>query len=166
MEIQRDSTPIHIGKIITIGNSTPPWPQKPKDMPENMKLRPLPPLVQIDKTPDDIMGEIMDFSDRESIIKFLSTYQKTRPDWDNFRNKIPDRLLDKWAKVLKNCRKFGFIRPKVENEKITWHQVLGFKRNHQNTDQCTLCSRSQRAGDCRGGIVIKNNQRMFKQCWN
>lgn len=129
-------------------------------------MRKLPPAVIPKQTPDNIITSLMDFSERDMITKYIATYQKTRPDWDTFRNKIPEKLLLKWQKVLISCRLNGFISPRVENENLIWQQILGFPRNYENIDQCTLCARSQRAGDCHGRKEYKNSQLMFKTCWS
>ena len=169
METQQEirSQLASFGEVLALKGSaiTPQREQKQTSSGENMKLSSLPPLVPTDRKPDDIVSEFLDFADRETLIKFLSTYQKTKPDWDNYRHKIPDGLLSKFAKCLQECRKYGFIAPKVEGENIVWKQIFGFKRNYKNTDQCTTCSRSQRAGDCRGRAIYKNHQKMFQPCW-
>lgn len=152
-------------KTTATGNSTPPLPRPPTESEQSMRLTSLPPLVKTDRKPDDIVNDFMNFTDKEAIIKFLSQYQKTRPDWESFRHKIPDALLDKFAKVLRECRKNGYMRPKVENEQLVWLRVMGFKRNYKNADECSLCDRSQVAGNCRGKVVFKNHHRMFQPCW-
>jgi hypothetical protein len=122
-------------------------------------------MVVTDRQPDDIVGEFINFSEKETLVKFLSAYQKTKPDWDTYRHKIPDTLLDKFLKALQECRKHGFIAPKVVGGELFWKRIMGFPRNYKNSDQCSMCSKSQRAGDCRGRAIYKNQQRMFKPCW-
>jgi len=115
--------------------------------------------------PNEIMGAIMDFSDRELIIEHLQKYQKSNGDWDLYRKKMPEVLLKKWLSVLNSCRENGFISPKIWNDKIQWKQIMGFKRNYDNADQCTLCPKTQRSGSCMGKMINKNNQKMFNPCW-
>lgn len=146
-------------------NSIPQLPQKQNELPQSMKLSSLPPMVATDRVPDDIVGEIMNFADKEVLIKLLGNYQKSKPDWDNYRHKLPEVLLGKFTKVLQECRRFGFIAPKVQGEELVWKRILGFKRNQENADQCSMCHRSQRAGDCKGRAVNKSGQMMFKPCW-
>jgi hypothetical protein len=122
-------------------------------------------MVRTERHPEDIISEVMNFADKEIMIKHLSNYQKSKPDWDTFRRKIPDNLLEKWAKVLRECRKYGFIAPKIQNEEMVWKRVMGRRSNIKNVNQCTLCPSSQRAGDCRGREKKVNNQTMFKPCW-
>ena len=126
----------------------------------------LPPLVKTNRKPADIIGEIMNFSEVDVMVKHLAAYQKTHDDWDKYRIKIkPPSLLDKWKEVLNRCRGNGFIAPRVYNDELKWKQIQGFKRNYQNVDNCTLCSRSQLASDCSGKVIPRINKKEFHPCW-
>lgn len=139
-------------------------PTKLTESEQNTKLR-LPPLVTPKDKPDEIIDKYFSSTEKKTFTEFLSIYQKTRPDWDAYRNKIPDGMLDKWVKILKDCRVNGFIRPQVTNGELCWSQIQGFKRNYQNADKCTLCPSSDKSGDCRGTTKYKDGQRMFRPCW-
>ena len=137
---------------------------RPTPLHENI-TRTLPPLTIPLQKPDEIITKYFTKMEKEALVKYLSSYQKTRPDWDQFRNTMPDELLDKWTKILKECRENGFVSPRVDKWEIVWSQILGFKRNYKCVDKCSLCSSSQRAGDCKGTTKYKLDQRMFQPCW-
>jgi len=138
---------------------------QPTQLPQNI-TRKLPPLVIPSQPANHIVISLMDATERELMVKYLTQYKKTGSDWDTFKNKIPEKLLEKWKFVLDACRENGFIAPKVYNEKIIWSQILGFKRNYKNADKCTLCSCNHKDGNCKGKLIYKNQQRMFQQCWS
>ena len=164
MEQQRVSEPIHIGKIITIGSSTP-QPQKPViESRRSITATKLRPIVRTFKKPFEIVDEFLDCSDKSSMIKFISEYQKTGVEWDVFRKKIPDELLEKWAKVMWKCQENGFIAPRVENNVLHWRVIM---THHTDTcDKCTMCPTSWRAGDCKGKLKFKpNGERNWTPCW-
>lgn len=125
----------------------------------------MPPLARTERHPDEIVDEYFTYDDKQAFIKYLIGYQKTQIDWETYRKKIPDALLDKFTKILAACREYGFVRPRVRDEVLVWDRILGFKRNHANADQCTLCSKSQLSGNCRGRGKYKIGQLMFKTCW-
>lgn len=130
-----------------------------------LRLRTKPPLVRPEKMPQEIMADHLTFDDMEAIIGHLSNYQKTETDWSIVRRKIPNALLDKWARVMIECRTNGFVAPFVENNEIHWRQTLNTKRNHDMTDKCTLCSNLYIAGKCRGQRKIKPSGLFFVPCW-
>ena len=99
------------------------------------------------------------------MIDLLSAFQKTQGEWDLFRKKIPDALLAKWKKVMWECRKNGFIAPKIENNEIKWKVIMTIHTN--NCDQCTLCPTSWIAGDCKGRMKTTiHGLRNWTPCWN
>ena len=132
---------------------------------ENTRLSLLPPMARTTKTPEEIVDKYFSYDDKISFIKFLIGYQKTQIDWEVYRKKITDSLLDKFAKIIQECRENGFMRPRVREEKIVWDRVYAFKRNHQNVDKCSMCPRTFVAGDCKGKLKYKIGQKMFNPCW-
>ena len=63
-----------------------------------------PPLVNPVMFPDDIIRSIFTVLEFETLIDYLEKYQKKRPEWDEYRAKIPEEILNKWCKVLKSCK--------------------------------------------------------------
>ena len=116
------------------------------------------------RSPETIMFSILG-SDEDEMGRFLATYQKTQPEWDVFRKKIPDELLKKFQRVLQECKSEGYINPHMSEGNIVWQQILTRERSKNNSDQCTTCSRSFVAGDCRGKTRLVNGQRHFVFCW-
>ena len=125
----------------------------------------LPPMVKPIKQPGQIIDFILLNSEKESMIKFLIGYHKIQTDWDVYRKKIPDELLVKWAVVMKECRENGFMAPKIQGNVIVWKKVFGFKRNQNNADKCTLCSKAYVSGECEGKLRLRNMHRVFIPCW-
>ena len=130
-----------------------------------LRLRTKPPLVRPEKMPQEIMADYLTFDDMEALITHLSNYQKTEVDWSIVRRKIPNPLLDKWARVMAECRMNGFVAPFVENNEIRWRQIMSTARNRDMTDKCTLCSNSYIAGRCHGQRKPKPGGLMFVPCW-
>ena len=118
-----------------------------------------PPMVKPNRTPEGIMFSILG-SDEEEMGRFLATYQKTSPEWDVFRKKIPDELLKKFQRVLTECKSEGYVNPHMSEGVIVWQQILTRERSKDSADPCTLCSRSFVAGDCRGRM-----RKNFQFCW-
>lgn len=126
----------------------------------------LPPMIGTEKRPDEIVDSIMNTIDRKALIRYLITFQKSNPSWDAFRKEISESLLEKFKMILHEARKHGFVRPVVRDERLVWDRIMGFKRNYQNADQCTLCDRSDKTGNCRGRMIYKRDgQTIFKPCW-
>ena len=119
-----------------------------------------PPMVIPKRSPETIMFSILG-SDEDEMGRFLATYQKTHPEWDVFRKKIPDELLRKFQRVLQECKAEGYVNPHMHEEKIVWQQILTRERHKNASDQCTLCPRSLAAGDCRGRM-----RKNFQFCWS
>jgi hypothetical protein len=129
----------------------------------NITLKNLKPIVRTLKRPEQIVDEYLDGSDKYTIIKYLSEFQKTQGEWDSFRKKIPDELLNKWAKVMKECRANGFISPKIENNNIHWKVVMTL--HPETCDKCTLCPSTYIAGDCKGKLKMKREDGIMKRNW-
>ena len=110
-----------------------------------------PPVVIPEEMPQRTMRRIFqtpvlrDSADYQSIVALLTTYQRQSDNrhWDDFRNKIPPDLLKLWGDVLIECRRNGFIGPRVENGEIVWMQVIG-TTDVRNGDLCTMCDRACR----------------------
>jgi hypothetical protein len=122
-------------------------------------------MVAAKKTPSEIMDDHLTWQEKTSITKILSSYQKSQVDWDMFRKKLPEDLLNKFQNVLKEARENGYFLPKVVNNHIQWKQIFGFKRNYKNADKCTLCPCNFIAGDCKGGSKHKFGTILFRPCW-
>ena len=131
----------------------------------NLKLHALPPLCGTSSLPQNIVDKYLTQDEYRAMIKHLSTYRKTRAEWDHYRLKIDNDLLEKWITVLEGCRRIGFVNPHIYQDEIIWNRILGFKRNIEQADKCTLCSNSQTKETCTGQTLYKKNQPMFVPCW-
>jgi len=108
----------------------------------------------------------------QSIIGYLTTYQRQGDNrrWDEFRNKIPSPLLKLWGDLLIECRRNGFVGPKIIDGKIVWYQVIGDHRE-QNGDLCTMCERDcmrrERidSGEMKYIRLINKDIHEQKPCW-
>ena len=49
----------------------------------------------------------------QSIIDMLVGYHKSQLECDEYRQKVEPLLLDKWGKILKECRVNGFLMPEI-----------------------------------------------------
>ena len=132
---------------------------RPIESPRTTTLNTHPPMVIPKRSPETIMFSILG-SDEEEMGRFLATYQKTAPEWDVFRKKIPDELLKKFQRVLTECKSEGYVNPHMSEGNIVWQQILTRERSKDAADPCTLCSRSFIAGDCRGRM-----RKNFQFCW-
>lgn len=131
-----------------------------------------PPVVIPEEMPSRTMRRIFqvsnlrDSADYQSIVALLTTYQRQGDNrrWDDFRNKIPPDLLKLWGDVLIECRRNGFIGPRVESGEIVWMQVIG-TNDARNGDLCTMCER-----ECRRREMIDSGEakrlRIFNKCWH
>ena len=169
-EINRDSKPIHIGGIITIGNCQKVSQLKPKESMMNItKTKPLFRTVKTIKHPTQIVDEFMDWNDKDQMIKHLITYQKSGDDrnWDNYRNRIPDELLEKWGNVILQCRMNGYLSPRAYDNKIVWKTMTTY--HPEMCDQCSACPNVFISGECKGQIRPKLEgvewKRNFVPCW-
>lgn len=111
-------------------------------------------------------------ADYQSIVGFLATYQRQGDNrrWDDFRAKIPEPILKLWGDCLIECRRNGFVNPRVENGQIVWSQVLGDDRE-RNGDLCTMCCRDCKrrdmidSGDLKQLKIINKTYPEPKPCW-
>jgi len=113
--------------------------------------------------PEVVLRSVMMNLDYEAMYDFLEKYQKKRPEWDDYRSKIPEPLLEKWGRVLKECRESGFISPRAHDGKIIFAQIQ--THNRKNVDNCTLCTNSLIAGNCKGRLRPNAGKKTFVQCW-
>ena len=107
------------------------------------------------------------------MLEYLKTYQKLKDDrcWDRFRVAIPEGLLGKWAEVLIECRRNGFVGPIANDRAIIWRQVQSSSGIQH--DQCTLCERvCQRRDDLESGEMkfkrLKDRENFVEPlpCWS
>jgi hypothetical protein len=136
------------------------WPKSPQG---NLRTNSKPPLVIPEIMPIALAKTIFQPDEYDSITEFLEIYVKKRPDWDQFRAKVPEILLHKFRQWLSGCRKNGFIAPYVEGGEIHWHQIVS--NNRKYVDKCTLCNRPVLYHTCNGRMIEKNGQRNFRVCW-
>ena len=135
------------------------WQKSPQG---NLRANSKPPLVTPEIMPLALAKTIFQPDEYDSITEFLEIYGKKRPEWDQFRAKIPEILLHKFRQWLSKCRENGFIGPYVENGEIHWHQIVSFNRKY--ADRCTLCHRMIIDHTCHGRMIEKNGQRNFMVC--
>lgn len=100
--------------------------------------------------------------DYADMVKHLETFQKTRAEWDHYRQKIPSVLLQKWGELLNACRESGYIAPSAKGGKIVFRQIIS---SNGNADQCTLCNNNIIAGTCKGKLRFMNGKKTFVFCW-
>jgi len=116
--------------------------------------------------PDDVLRSELMQIDYETMARYLDEFQRKRPEWDVFRAKIPEALLEKWGRVIRICRENGFIAPMAIDGKIVFQQVKSHVRNRKNSDRCTMCQRNIKDGTCRGKLTNIYGRREFVVCWN
>jgi hypothetical protein len=98
------------------------------------------------------------------MISHLIQRQKTHADWDVYKIKIAEDLLNKWAKIMLKCRENGFMAPQVWNNEIHWRVAM--TQDRSNCDQCTMCPAGIDGGDCKGVMKYKRNgERNWTPCW-
>jgi hypothetical protein len=119
------------------------------------------PLVIATIYPDDILNYHMGV-DTSAIIKHLASYRKSGVGWDEYRKKIPDDLLNKFRKVINDCRRQGFIAPRTEGEKINWLCIVG---DSKYADPCSVCPKTTYNNTCQGIEEIKEDKKIFTPCW-
>jgi hypothetical protein len=121
-----------------------------------------PPCIKPEHMPDEIMTAFFDEQfDKPGMVAHLEAYAKSGVGWEEYRKKIPGKLLAKWVKVLKSCRRQGFIGPHVVDGEIVFRQLCESTRIPPvKYDLCSLCEKTCRLRDERG--AIKNNT---KPCW-
>ena len=152
---------------IQAGNYRPTSPSPPMPQQESgLKKSDLLPLVKTGRTPDEIMLGYFDQADLEAMTKFLSDRQKSDAEWDVFRKKIPDVLLDKWRKIIRECWQNGFCAPSVKNNQIVWKQIKALPYKRDAVDGCSFCSNTFKGGTCLGRFKLRPSGLMFVQCWS
>ena len=134
-----------------------------------IKTSHLSPTVKTLKHPNHIVDEFMDWNDKDQMIKHLIAYQKLGDDrnWDNYRKKIPDELLEKWGNVILQCRMNGYLYPRAYDNKIIWKTMTFY--HPEVCDQRSVCPKAFIAGECKGQLKPKNEggiwKRNFVPCW-
>ena len=100
----------------------------------------------------------MGVSDIDAMKKHLIAYQRSggNRNWDEYRKKVDNVLLESWGGVLRLCRENGFICPVVRSNKIIFSQMLGSPA----TDKCYLCGE-----ECSGTYTITPRGKEFTPCW-
>lgn len=113
-----------------------------------------------------------DETELSSIIGLLTTYQRQGENrrWEDFRNKIPPPLLKLWGDLLIECRRNGFVGPRVDGETLAWRQVTS-NDGQRNGDLCTMCERECRrremvdSGDAKHLRMAGAGWHEAKPCW-
>jgi len=140
--------------------------EQTKSIEISTSLRVRPPLVTPVRMPNEIVDGLLLQSEKDMLIQHLINFQKSDCSWDSYRSKIPDTILDKFKVILKECKRNGFICPRVRQGILVWSQVLGDKRNRSASDECTLCDNNFHSGTCRGrNFITLNGGTNFKKCW-
>ena len=84
-------------------------------------------LAQILQCPS---REIFEDGDYQTIVKHLLTWKKLQMNWDEYRNKLDPILLDKWARILAECGREGFLLGGIAVEdgitRIRWMQRVEY----------------------------------------
>jgi hypothetical protein len=114
--------------------------------------------------PNQIVEGIFTAGEKDLMIKLLIAFQKIQTDWDAYRKKIPDNLLEKWADIMLKCRENGFVAPRVYDNQIHWKQIMGL--HTELSDECTMCPSTFVSGECKGRLKLNaKNERVFVPCW-
>jgi hypothetical protein len=122
-------------------------------------------MVRTIKKPNDIVDSIFDYDEKAVMIKLLIGYQRSGTDWDVYFKKTDHELLNKWRRIMLECRRSGFLNPKVENSELKWRVIMS--RDNELNDQCTACPESFTGGGCAGNLTTnQRRERMFVPCWN
>lgn len=121
-----------------------------------------PPCIAPEHMPDEIMTAYFDEeNDYEAMVIHLQAYAKSGSGWEEYRKKITSKLLDKWGKVLRECRQNGFVGPYVEAGEIRFRQLVDARKNPPvRYDRCSFCERICKLRDHRGALPINVNP-----CW-
>ena len=111
------------------------------------------------------MDETLDALDMKAWKALLVQRQKGE-DWGKVREKVPEELLEKLGKVMKEARENGFVNPHVYGDDVHWSQMTGDDFGLRNSCQCDLCETDFSSGKCQGK-TFRNLKGMkeFKPCW-
>ncbi len=111
--------------------------------------------------PDEIMLAFLTHDEREAMAVHLMAYAKSGLGWDDYRKKVEGKLLEKWGKILRECRQNGFIGPHVEGGEIRFRQLVDARKDPPvRYDKCSFCERICKLRDNRGALPINVNP-----CW-
>jgi hypothetical protein len=126
-------------------------------------------IFQIPKG-NDLSGN----EDYKSMVLHLEAYQKMgdNRNWSEYKNRIPDKLLEKWMMILTDCRRNGFIGPVMEYGRMVWQQVVT-KGEPMTGNLCTMCDRPcKRREDFNSGeeklrrLNMRESYVEPKVCWD
>jgi hypothetical protein len=141
----------------------------------------LKPLIKPQETPEQVLTWMFKTQNYEkdadyvAIINHLIAYQKGGKyrNWDDYVEKIPQGIRDKWKSILVECARNGFIAPYAQDNKLFWMRIMTHKK--MTDDLCTMCQRECKVrSDIDGGVEklrmqnkIKNHEKYEepKKCW-
>lgn len=74
--------------------------------------------------------EIYEDADYQAYIRHVLSCRKTQANWDEYRNRIDQPLLEKWGKILERLRKqgflFGYVKSIDGQSRIIWAQRVEY----------------------------------------
>lgn len=115
------------------------------------------PMVATQKTPGKIVGAFHD-----ELVAILSGYKKIREGagWDEYAKRLSVDTRETMADVLSECRRNGFVNPRVFGGVLHWDYVCFHKddKKGKTQDLCLLCERDCTRRDWKG-VLVK------EPCW-
>ena len=99
----------------------------------------------------DIVGH-----DYETLKSVLLGYKKNRETigWDHYANKMNEDIRNTISAILAECRRQGFLNPRVQNDQIVFDYVCyNPDAKGKTLDQCTLCERECNLRDNTGVLI-------------
>ncbi len=117
-------------------------------------------------------SNLHDSSDYAFMMKHLEQYQKQGDGrkWEEYRQKIAPDLLEIWGTVMVECRRNGFVNPRVRYGEIVFSQIIS-TGYCEDTDLCTLCERVCHrremidSGDLKRQKLINRQYQELEPCW-
>ena len=92
----------------------------PSAMPETI-------IAQVLRVP---LKEIYEDADYQAFVRHILSVRKMCANWDEYRNKIDQALLEKWGEILKRLRRqgfiFGYVKPVDGLARIIWAQRVEY----------------------------------------
>lgn len=77
------------------------------------------PLIEPQRTPDEIMGQDYDF-----VKKHIIGHRKSRMEWDDYREKnLNPGEQEILTEILRECRVNGFVNPHIVKDKVVFAQM-------------------------------------------
>jgi hypothetical protein len=84
-------------------------------------------IAQVLRVP---LKEIYEDADYQAFVRHILSVRKMSANWDEYRNKIDQALLEKWGEILKRLRRqgfiFGYVKPVNGLARIVWAQRVGY----------------------------------------